>query len=104
MDAAAPDAHDWQFVSRLLAAGEPWAATTRPTLNYNTETCSQPEFLRARAAAIAAVTRSPGSVPRHVRKCASVTIRRIMKQRHAAIWPTARAANAQETSAHLVRK
>ena len=46
-------AHDWEFVSRLLAAGEPWAATTRPTLNYNTETCSQPEFLRARAAAIA---------------------------------------------------
>jgi len=41
-------AHDWEFVSRLLAAGEPWAATTRPTLNYNTETCSQPEFLRAR--------------------------------------------------------
>jgi len=38
--------HDWEFVSRWMAGGEIWAATKRPTLLYNAETCGQREFLK----------------------------------------------------------
>jgi glycosyltransferase involved in cell wall biosynthesis len=41
--------HDWEFVSRWVKAGETWAATRKPTLVYNVETCGQREFLKALA-------------------------------------------------------
>lgn len=48
--AAAGDyAHDWDFVSRLLDRGEPWAATARPTVDYNAESSGQLAYLRQRA-------------------------------------------------------
>lgn len=37
--------HDWELVSRWVTAGEKWAATGKPTLIYNEETCGQREFL-----------------------------------------------------------
>jgi len=41
--------HDWEFVSRWMKGGERWAATRKPTLLYNAETCGQKEFLEALA-------------------------------------------------------
>lgn len=43
-------AHDWEFVSRWVKAGEKWTATGKPTLIYNSETCGQKEFIEALAA------------------------------------------------------
>lgn len=41
--------HDWELVSRWVQGGEKWAATKKPTLIYNSETCGQREFLEALA-------------------------------------------------------
>lgn len=41
--------HDWEFFSRWVNGKEPWAATKKPTLVYNVETCGQKEYLRNRA-------------------------------------------------------
>lgn len=38
--------HDWEFVSRWVNGKEPWAATRKPTLVYNADTCGQKEFLK----------------------------------------------------------
>ncbi|HUU21631.1 MAG TPA: glycosyltransferase [Phycisphaerae bacterium] len=38
-------AHDWEFFSRWVVAGEVWAATRRPTLVYNAATSGQEAFL-----------------------------------------------------------
>lgn len=40
-------AHDWEFFSRWVKAGEPWGATGLPTVLYNADTCGQPEFIRS---------------------------------------------------------
>lgn len=42
-------AHDWEFFSRWVNAGETWACTKRPTVLYNAETCGQPAFIRGMA-------------------------------------------------------
>lgn len=41
--------HDWELVSRWVTGNEKWAATRKPTLIYNAETCGQREFLEALA-------------------------------------------------------
>jgi glycosyltransferase involved in cell wall biosynthesis len=42
--------HDWELFSRWLTAGEPSAATGKPTLRYGIEACGQAQFLRMLAA------------------------------------------------------
>jgi hypothetical protein len=43
-------AHDWEFFSRWVMAGEKWACTRKPTVIYNADTCGQPAFIRSMAA------------------------------------------------------
>jgi GT2 family glycosyltransferase len=43
---AATYAHDWEFFSRWVSAGEKWACTRRPTLLYNADTSGQKDFLK----------------------------------------------------------
>ena len=42
-------AHDWELVSRWVAAGEPWACTGTATVNYGTSENAQSDFLAALA-------------------------------------------------------
>jgi len=41
--------HDWELVSRWLAAGEPWACTRRATVRYGTSVNGQAAFVTALA-------------------------------------------------------
>jgi glycosyltransferase involved in cell wall biosynthesis len=43
-------AHDWEFFSRWVKAGEKWACTKKPTLIYNAATSGQAEFLKSTVA------------------------------------------------------
>jgi hypothetical protein len=42
-------AHDWELVSRWVAAGEPWACTGTATVNYGTSENAQSDFMAALA-------------------------------------------------------
>jgi GT2 family glycosyltransferase len=56
-------AHDWEFVSRLLATSDTWAATRRPTVRYNVNTSGQSGFIRQLVTTVASRSWPAGATP-----------------------------------------